>query len=277
LQRHPARDSRGSGEKRAGRNGDRPYRREGDNPKFFRPPGRAAPEAEPTAEVESEVATRASRQFLPLPMRCLQLRWCAGVPMNRHRSGYRDRKRSGRRILLEDLKPTVAGVAKRPSRKGSPDAEGPPDGPPGRLPPQATPGAAPAAAQPQSRMRAAIARTVSDSWRTIPHFSVTVEIRMDAAEQLRHQLKAAGTAVSMTACWSRRRRWPSPLSAPECFAAGEQEILHPEINMGIVCVVMTVCWCRCCEAAPGCRSPWWRSEPRVWWTVPATASSAIPS
>jgi pyruvate dehydrogenase E2 component (dihydrolipoamide acetyltransferase) len=50
---------------------------------------------------------------------------------------------------------------------------------------------------PLSRMRAAIARTVSWSWREIPHFSVTVAVRMGEAEEVRRELKESGTPLSI--------------------------------------------------------------------------------
>jgi len=53
------------------------------------------------------------------------------------------------------------------------------------------------AAQPLSRMRAAIARTVTEAWRTIPHFFVTVEVEMGEAERVRQELKGSGTPVSL--------------------------------------------------------------------------------
>ena len=52
--------------------------------------------------------------------------------------------------------------------------------------------------RPLSRLRAAIAKTVSESWRTIPHFDVTMDLVMDEAEAVRHQLKQSGLAVSLT-------------------------------------------------------------------------------
>ena len=53
------------------------------------------------------------------------------------------------------------------------------------------------AVQPLSRMRGAIARLVSESWRDIPHFTVTVAIDMGEAENVRRELKVAGTMVSL--------------------------------------------------------------------------------
>jgi pyruvate dehydrogenase E2 component (dihydrolipoamide acetyltransferase) len=48
-------------------------------------------------------------------------------------------------------------------------------------------------------MRGAIARTTSDSWRTIPHFYLTREIEMDQAELAVRGLKGEGVTVSLNA------------------------------------------------------------------------------
>jgi pyruvate dehydrogenase E2 component (dihydrolipoamide acetyltransferase) len=53
------------------------------------------------------------------------------------------------------------------------------------------------AAQPLSRMRAAIARTVAEAWRTIPHFTVTMAIDMGEAERVRQELKDSGSPLSL--------------------------------------------------------------------------------
>ena len=50
---------------------------------------------------------------------------------------------------------------------------------------------------PLSRMRAAIARTVSRAWREIPHFTVTVAVDMGEAEEVRRELKESGTPLSI--------------------------------------------------------------------------------
>jgi pyruvate dehydrogenase E2 component (dihydrolipoamide acetyltransferase) len=47
------------------------------------------------------------------------------------------------------------------------------------------------------RLRAAVARTVAESWRNIPHFTVTMEIVMDQAEAVRRQLRQSGLQVSV--------------------------------------------------------------------------------
>lgn len=47
------------------------------------------------------------------------------------------------------------------------------------------------------RLRLAVAKTVSESWQKIPHFTVTMDILMDEAESVRRQLKQSGMAVSL--------------------------------------------------------------------------------
>jgi pyruvate dehydrogenase E2 component (dihydrolipoamide acetyltransferase) len=46
-------------------------------------------------------------------------------------------------------------------------------------------------------MRTAIARTVSESWQQIPHFTVTVAVEIAEAEKVYRELKTAGTAVTL--------------------------------------------------------------------------------
>jgi pyruvate dehydrogenase E2 component (dihydrolipoamide acetyltransferase) len=53
--------------------------------------------------------------------------------------------------------------------------------------------------EPLSRMRNAIARVTTDSWRTIPHFYISIEVEMERAEKVVRSLKAEGVAVSLNA------------------------------------------------------------------------------
>jgi len=64
---------------------------------------------------------------------------------------------------------------------------------------QAAEPAAPSAEElvPLAGMRAAIAKTVSTSWTTIPHYMVTVAIDMGKASALARSMKEAGTKVSI--------------------------------------------------------------------------------
>ncbi|ACM20311.1 pyruvate dehydrogenase complex, E2 protein, dihydrolipoamide acetyltransferase [Geotalea daltonii FRC-32] len=87
------------------------------------------------------------------------------------------------RILQEDL--ARFGVheekkEKRPAGEAAEQAEAPS-----------------AAGQPLSRMRTAIARKVSESWRQIPHFTVMVAVEVGEAEKVYRELKQAGTAVTL--------------------------------------------------------------------------------
>jgi len=88
--------------------------------------------------------------------------------------------------------------------------------------------------EPLSRMRAAIARTVTESWRSIPQFTVTVDINMGAAEALHKGFKDAGEHVSLNdiiikAVATALADFPR-LNAS--WAEDRIEI-HPEINVGI--------------------------------------------
>ena len=136
----------------------------------------------------------------------------------------------GGRIVLEDLaspprreaadQPPAAAVAEE-APAHTPQPEG-----------QAEPAVD---VQPMSRMRAAIARTVSDSWRSIPHFSVAVEVRMDAVEQLRAKLKENGTPASLTALLIRATALALG-SFPRLNASLQEAgvVIHPEISIGII-------------------------------------------
>jgi len=51
--------------------------------------------------------------------------------------------------------------------------------------------------EPLNRMRAAIAKVTTESWRTIPHFYVSIDVEMGQAEKVVHDLKSEGIAVSL--------------------------------------------------------------------------------
>lgn len=86
-----------------------------------------------------------------------------------------------------------------------------------------------------SRMHAAIARVVSTSWRDIPHFSVTMDIRMDTAGEVLRELKTNGTPVSINELVMKG----VALSLPRCplvnasFIDGNI-VLHQEVNIGFM-------------------------------------------
>jgi len=120
------------------------------------------------------------------------------------------------RILLQDLErhePAPAG----PVQPAAPDK-----GTGGRGP------------TPLSRLRGAVAKTVSESWRSIPHFTVTMDIPMDEAESVRRQLKQGGMPVTVNdvvvkAVSLALQQFPR-LNASFVSDGIEQ---HNEINIGI--------------------------------------------
>jgi pyruvate dehydrogenase E2 component (dihydrolipoamide acetyltransferase) len=88
--------------------------------------------------------------------------------------------------------------------------------------------------QPLSRMRAAIARTVSRAWQTIPHFAVTAAIDMGEAEEVRRELKEAGTPLSINdlivkACALALDKFPQVNNS----FAGDRVTVNGEINIGL--------------------------------------------
>ncbi len=88
--------------------------------------------------------------------------------------------------------------------------------------------------QPLSRMRAAIARTVTTSWQTIPHFTVTVAIDMGEAEKVTRGMKKAGTRVSLNdllikAVALTLQKYPQ-LNASY---SADGIVVNPAINIGI--------------------------------------------
>ncbi|HWI40441.1 MAG TPA: dihydrolipoamide acetyltransferase family protein [Verrucomicrobiae bacterium] len=99
--------------------------------------------------------------------------------------------------------------------------------------------APPAAAQPEegeqplSRMRSAIARKVSATWKSTPHFSVTVEIDMGVTEQLYRGLKKAGRRITLNdfvikACAAALPRFPLLRGA----FSGESLTIRPQVDIG---------------------------------------------
>jgi len=87
---------------------------------------------------------------------------------------------------------------------------------------------------PLPRLRAAVARTVSESWSTIPHFTVTMEIAMDEAESVRRQLKEAGQPVTVNDLLVKGAALALqgfPRLNASFTAEGMRE--HPEFNIGV--------------------------------------------
>ena len=137
----------------------------------------------------------------------------------------------GGRVLMEDLE-RYMGVA-LPSGP-EPVSQGEPNGGVESRASLASPAPPSGEEQPLSRMRAAIARTVTESWQTIPHFSVTVDVTMDAAEEVRRELKSSGTALSVNdfilkAAALALRKYPRVNSS----FSNDRIITHDAVNIGI--------------------------------------------
>ena len=87
-----------------------------------------------------------------------------------------------------------------------------------------------------SPMRAALARTFTASWQSIPHFSLTVEVNMDAAEEIRRELRSSGTGTALSvndfilkAAALALRKYPRVNSSLN----NDRIITHDAVNIGI--------------------------------------------
>lgn len=85
-----------------------------------------------------------------------------------------------------------------------------------------------------SRMRAAIARTVSRAWAEIPHFTVTVAIDMGESEEVRRELKESGTPLTINDLIVRAavlslQKYPQVNNS----FAGDRIKVNKEINIGL--------------------------------------------
>lgn len=94
------------------------------------------------------------------------------------------------RITQEDLSASTprTKAQQTPAAAAPAPAESPASGPPPAVP-----------LRPASPMRQAIATAVSHSWQTIPHFSVSMEIDMDACREVVRELKAGEHPIGYNA------------------------------------------------------------------------------
>jgi pyruvate dehydrogenase E2 component (dihydrolipoamide acetyltransferase) len=127
------------------------------------------------------------------------------------------------RILLQDLESHAApsqAEQKAPAAKpAAPEAAGP---------------GAREEAKPMPRLRAAVAKIVTESWKSIPHFTVTMDIAMDEADSIRRQLKESGKGVTLNDLLVKGVAL-ALLKFPQVNAsyAGETVRYHDEINIGV--------------------------------------------
>lgn len=140
------------------------------------------------------------------------------------------------RILLQDLERLPQGQAEAPAPQEEVPAQSQQQAPAGEEPQEQPKAQPPAAGQPRpmSRLRAAVAKVVSESWDSIPHFSVTMDIVMDDADSIRRQLKQNGMGVTVNdlvvkACALALKDFPNLNAA---FATGGIQF-RDEINIGV--------------------------------------------
>jgi pyruvate dehydrogenase E2 component (dihydrolipoamide acetyltransferase) len=88
--------------------------------------------------------------------------------------------------------------------------------------------------KPMSRMRAAIAKTVTEGW-SIPQFPVTIAIDMEGAEEICRTLKEAGSRISINdvvikAATVALKKHPQV----HATLAGDSYVYHDDINIALV-------------------------------------------
>ncbi|MBC8016922.1 MAG: 2-oxo acid dehydrogenase subunit E2 [Verrucomicrobia bacterium] len=100
--------------------------------------------------------------------------------------------------------------------------------------------------KPARSMRQAIAAAVTQSWQTIPHFSVTVEIDMEACREIVGELKASAhpigyTALLIKACASALERFPLLRAADSASQGGMHISFAVALPDGLLMPVIRSC------------------------------------
>ena len=141
----------------------------------------------------------------------------------------------GGRIVRRDVEGFLAGA---PAAVATPTAAAPAaaaQAPSPKRPAIPTPSVPPGTAIPLTSMRRTIAKRLSESLFTAPHFYVTVEIDMDAAAELREQLLAAEDVkvsyndLVLKACAKALTRFP----VVNASWTGETIQTHAEVHLGV--------------------------------------------
>jgi len=136
----------------------------------------------------------------------------------------------GGRIIKRDIEAWSTGGPERPAAPGPAPA-------PSAAP--AAPAITPGQDIPLSNMRKTIARRLSESMFTSPHFYVTVEIDMDAAVALREQLlqgenvKVSFNDLVVKACAKALTRFPMVNAS----WAGDKITTHGDVHVGVAVAI----------------------------------------
>jgi pyruvate dehydrogenase E2 component (dihydrolipoamide acetyltransferase) len=133
----------------------------------------------------------------------------------------------GGRIIKRDIEAWSSGGSARPPAA------------PAAPPQPAAPAVSPGQELPLSNMRKTIARRLSESKFTAPHYYVTVEIDMDAAVALRQQLvqgenvKVSFNDLVVKACAKALTRFPMVNAS----WAGDKIVTHGEVHVGVAVAI----------------------------------------
>jgi pyruvate dehydrogenase E2 component (dihydrolipoamide acetyltransferase) len=134
----------------------------------------------------------------------------------------------GGRVIKRDVE-SWSGAGPRPAAAGAPPA----------APAQPAPAVVAGQEIPLSNMRRTIAKRLSESKFSAPHFYVTVEIAMDAAVALREQLlrgedqKVSFNDLVVKACAKALTRFP----AVNASWAGDKVVTHGEVHVGVAVAI----------------------------------------
>jgi pyruvate dehydrogenase E2 component (dihydrolipoamide acetyltransferase) len=147
------------------------------------------------------------------------------------------------RIIKRDIEAWSLGATREgrpapppPSPAPTPQAAAAPSPRPAPVP---VPDVAPGTEVPLSNMRKTIARRLSESKFTAPHFYVTVEIAMDAAVALREQLqqvedvKFSYNDLVVKACAKALTRFPMVNAS----WGTDKIVTHPEVHIGVAVAI----------------------------------------
>jgi pyruvate dehydrogenase E2 component (dihydrolipoamide acetyltransferase) len=144
----------------------------------------------------------------------------------------------GGRIVKRDVEASVRGPAPAPNEAPSRPAGEPPA--PGRPSSAPAPEGHPDRVVEASRMRAAIARRMSEAKRDIPHFYVTAEIDMTETMRLRTAIKRADAMPGITVTHLLLRALAIALTRQRQVNASWRDgaiVLHDDVNIGIAVAV----------------------------------------
>lgn len=187
----------------------------------------AAPPPRPAAAPSVAARSAGAPASEPMPVRASPLAWrvadAAGVDLGRvHGSG------PGGRILKRDVETAVREAAPAAPRQ---PAE------PGTA---AAPGATGHRREEVSRMRATVARRMSEAKREIPHFYVTAEVDMTEAMHLRESIRRREAMPGLTVTHLLVRALAIGLVRhPHVNASWEDGgiVVHDDVNIGIAVAV----------------------------------------